>query len=119
MKIMQSFLIFFYILDQGYSECQEDDLGGFLGAISPELWADGQPMDKSIFNDWIKISNPETVDAGNIIKRTYDFLVHYESAFGFNFSQARQWLLLSANKEIIEKAYDKAKIMYQKFCYDN
>lgn len=32
MKIMQSFLTFFYILDQGYSECQEDDLGGFLGA---------------------------------------------------------------------------------------
>ena len=50
MKIMQSFLIFFYILDQGYSECQEDDLGGFLGVISPELWADGKPMDKSIFN---------------------------------------------------------------------
>ena len=71
MKIMQSFLIFFYILDQGYSECQEDDLGGFLGAISPELWADGQPMDKSIFSDWVKISNLETVDAGNIIKRAY------------------------------------------------
>ncbi len=119
MKIMQSFLIFFYILDQGYSECQEDDLGGFLGAISPELWADGQPMDKSIFNDWIKISNPETVDAGNIIKRAYVFLVHYESAFGFNFSQARQWLLLSANKDIIEKAYDKGQIMYQKFYYGN
>lgn len=119
MKIMQSFLIFFYILDQGYSECQEDDLGRFLGVISPELWADGKPMDKSIFSDWVKISNPETVDAGNIIKRAYDFLEHYESAFGFNFSQAKQWLLLSANKEIIEKAYDKAQIMYQKFCYDN
>lgn len=48
-----------------------------------------------------------------------DFLVYYESAFGFNFSQTKQWLLLSANKEIIEKAYDKAQIMYQKFHYDN
>lgn len=29
MKIVQSFLIFFYILDQGYSEYQEADLDGF------------------------------------------------------------------------------------------
>lgn len=116
---MKSFLIFFYVLDQGCAQYQEDDLGSFLGAISPELWADGQPMDKSIFDDWVKISNPETVDAGNIIKRTYDFLEYYESTFGFNFSQTKQWLLLATNKEIIKKAYGKAQIMYKKFCYDN
>ena len=44
-------LDFFYILDQGYNQCKKDDLGGFLGAISPELWEDGQPADKAIFND--------------------------------------------------------------------
>ena len=42
---------FFYILDQSYGQCKEDDLGGFLGAISPELWGDGQPVDIAIFYD--------------------------------------------------------------------
>lgn len=41
MKTMQSFLILFYILDRRFNQCKEDDLGGFLGAISPELCGDG------------------------------------------------------------------------------
>ena len=36
MRVMQSFLMFFYILDQCYEQCPENDLGGFLGSISPE-----------------------------------------------------------------------------------
>lgn len=119
MKIMQSFLIFFYILDQGYDQCKEDDLGGFLGAISPELWEDGKPVDKAIFNDWQKMSNAETINENNIIERIYDFLKYYEEKFGFNFSKTMQWLLIMANKAVIEKAYDEAQIMYQRFHYDN
>lgn len=119
MKAMQSFLIFFYILDQGYSECQEDDLGGFLGAISPELWTDGKSMDQSIYDDWLKISNPDTIDTNNIIEKTYTFLVHYETKFGFNFFQTKQWILTLTNKEIIEKAYMGAKVMYEKFSYED
>lgn len=38
MKTMQSFLIFFYILDQGYNKCKNDGLGSFLGVISPETY---------------------------------------------------------------------------------
>lgn len=52
MKEMQSFLTFFYILDQCYEICPENDLGGFLGAISPELWADGRPIDQAVYHDW-------------------------------------------------------------------
>lgn len=32
MKTMQLFLMFFYILDQCYNQCKEDDLGGFFGS---------------------------------------------------------------------------------------
>ena len=119
MKTMQSFLIFFYILDQGYNQCKEDDLGGFLGAISPELWGDGQPADKAIFNDWQKISNPKAVDVNNIVERTYTFLGYYEQEFGFNFSETKQWLLQATKESVVKKAYDKAQLMYQKFQYDN
>ena len=119
MKTMQSFLIFFYILDQGYNQCKEDDLGGFLGAISPELWGDGQPADKAIFNDWQKISNPKAVDVNNIVERIYTFLGYYEQEFGFNFSETKQWLLQATKESVVRKAYDKAQLMYQKFQYDN
>ncbi len=119
MKKMQSFLIFFYILDQGYNQCKEDDLGGFLGAISPELWEDGQPADKAIFIDWQKISDPKTINANNIMEKAYTFLGYYEQEFGFNFSEIRQWLLKTTNKTIVEKAYNEAQLMYQKFQYDN
>lgn len=113
----QSFLIFFYIFDQGYNKCKNDDLGGFLGAISPEIWEDGQPMDKAVFNDWGKISNPETVDMNSIMEKTYSFLEYYERQFGYNFSETKQWLLTTDNETIVGKAYEEAQLMYQKFQY--
>lgn len=117
MKTMQSFLFFFYILDQGYNQCKNDDLGGFLGAISPEMWEDGQSADKAVLNDWEKISNPETVDMKNIIERAYTFLGCYEQEFGYDFSETKQWIWETADKTIVEKAYDEAQLMYQKFQY--
>lgn len=119
MKTMQSFLIFFYILNQSYDPCKKDDIGGFLGAISPELWEDGQPVDKAIFYDWQKFSNPKTVDKTNIMERIYIFLEYYEKEFGFDFSETKQWFLNIENEAVIEKAYDYTELMYQKFRYDN
>lgn len=119
MKTMQSFLTFFYILDQGYNNCKNDDLGGFLGAISPEIWEDGNPIDKAVLNDWEKFSNPETVDKSNIKEKIYTFLEYYEQEFGFDFSKTKQWILTTANETIVEKAYDESKLMYQKFRYAN
>ncbi len=119
MRAMQSFLIFFYILDQCYEQCEEDDLGGFLGAISPEIWEDGQPMDKSIFEDWQKISNPPTVNEHNVVKKTYDFLNYYEKQFGFKFSKTKQWLIMLDNQEVVENAILKTQVMYDKFNYNS
>ena len=119
MKTMQSFLIFFYILNQSYDPCKKDDIGGFLGAISPELWEDGQPVDKAIFYDWQKFSNPKTVDKTNIMDWIYIFLEYYEKEFGFDFSETKQWFLNIENEAVIEKAYDYTELMYQKFRYDN
>lgn len=80
---------------------------------------DGQPVDKAIFNDWQKISNPKSVDVNNIVERTYIFGGYYEQEFGFNFSETKQWLLQAAKESVVKKAYDKAQLMYQKFQYDN
>ena len=119
MRAMQSFLMFFYILDQCYDYCCESDLGGFLGAISPELWDGGQPMDKAIFLDWQKISQPSTVNEYNIVKKTYNFMNYYEKRFGFKFTMTKQWLLTLNDKSIIEKAVLKTQEMYKKYDYIN
>ena len=117
MKAMQSFLIFFYILEQCYEQCQEDDLGGFLGAISPEFWLDGQPMDKAILNEWKEINNLDVVNERNIIEKTYTFLEYYEKQFGFKFTKAKQWLTLLSSQSVLEEAILKTQEMYKKFNY--
>lgn len=95
--------------------CQRTD--NQRDAISPEMWEDGQPADKAVLNDWEKISNPETVDMKNIIERAYTFLGCYEQEFGYDFSETKQWIWATADETIVEKAYDEAQLMYQKFQY--
>ncbi|MDE7253970.1 MAG: hypothetical protein K2O32_13650 [Acetatifactor sp.] len=119
MKPMQSFLIFFYILDQGYNPCNNDDLGGFLGMISPEIWGNGLPIDMAVFHDWERFSNPETVDMNNIKEKTYSFIEYYERQWGFDFSETKQWFLTAVNEAIVEKAYAKTQLMYEKYQYAN
>lgn len=119
MKTMQSFLLFFYILDQCYDQYKEDDLGGFLGAISPELWGNGQPTDKAIFNDWKKMSESETISKNNILKKTYDFLNSYEKQFGFVFSKTKEVLETMFTAQMLENAEEKAQILYEKYNYND
>lgn len=111
---MKSFYVFFYILDQSYDQCQEDHLGGFLGAISPELWEDGLPADIAIYNDWKTMNDFEAINEKNIVKKIYDFLEHYEYEYGFDFSKTKQWLLTSINRSVIEKAEWKAQVLASK-----
>jgi len=118
MKMMESFLTFFYILDQCYEQVQEDDLGGLLGAASPELWGDGHPMDRAILNDWKEISNPDTVNKQNIIEKTYGFLEYYEKLYGFNFAKTKKWLTIP-NSQVVENAISNSCAMYEKYVYND
>lgn len=118
MMIMQSFLAFFYLLEQCYLQCQEDDLGGFLGAISPEIWEDGQPIDKAILIDWQKNRGHLSADGNNLAKVAFDFLEYYEHQFGYNFVQTKQ-CLCNADNRAIENAIIKAREMCEKYHYSN
>lgn len=130
MRTMQSFLIFYYILDQGYYECEEyykyedngiryGELSCFLSAISPEIWGDGQPMDKTVLDEWEEFSNPKEVDMNNIMEKTYAFLDYYGEKFDYDFSGIKQCLLATADNTTVQKAYDKSQLMYQEFQYTN
>ena len=119
MKVMQSFLIFFYILDQCYERCPENDLGGFLGSISPELWEDGKPMDKAVYNDWKARNDVALLTNQNIMDATLDFLRFYQTKFGFDFSKTQSMLEVADGIGMLEKAAAKTGLMYQKYNYDD
>lgn len=118
MRVMQSFLMFFYILDQCYEQCPENDLGGFLGAISPELWEDGKPMDKAVYNDWKERNDVALLNSQNIADAVLDFLRFYQTKFGFNFSKTQIILDDIVDGEMLKKAIDKTDLMYQRYNYD-
>lgn len=119
MSTMQSFLMLFYILDQCYDDCPEETLGGLLGAISPELWDDGQPADKAVLYDWEAACSPQTITVQNIVQKICCFLEHYEAQFGLDFTQTKRWLVSHDTERVIEKAAAKTAEMYQKFKYAN
>ena len=119
MKTMQSFLMFFYILDQCYAHCEEDMLGAFLGAISPELWGDGLPADQAVIGTWEKVSDPKTVNEQNVVKKSYDFLTYYENRFGLMFPQTKQCLITLDHQALVKNAVERTKGMYQKHNYRN
>lgn len=119
MRVMQSFLIFFYILDQCYEQCSENELGGFLGSISPELWEDGKPMDKAVYNDWKDRNDVALLNSQNIVNATLDFLRFYQTKFGCDFSKTLIILENTVGNEMLEKAVAKTDLMYQKHNYDD
>lgn len=114
---MQSFLIFFYLLDVCYSLIPEDDLGGLLGAISPLLLEDGRPMDISIYNDWKKMQTRVGLTKSNMTKTAYSFLEEYERKYGFDFSKTKCSLLNVVDDAIFKKALLFASQMNTKYKY--
>ena len=106
---MNSFLVLFYILDQCYTLCHEDDLGGFLGAISPELWNDGKPMDMAIYNDWKAQNEGVLFDKDNALDQIMAFLTRYEKQFGFDFSETKKTLKNDISRKQIENAINSAR----------
>lgn len=119
MRLMQSFLAFFYVLDQCYDKCREDDLGGLLGSISPDLWEDGKPIDQAVLNDWRDRNKIELLNNHNILRAIYDFLEYYQQKFGYNFSETKVLLEKTVNDEMITRALDKASEMYQRYDYSD
>ena len=100
---MNSFLIFFYLLDQCYDLCREDDLGGFLGSISPEILDDGLPADIAVFHDWEVEKNEP------ILEKSIVFLERYEKKYGYSFKETKEILKSNKSLELLRIAKKKAE----------
>lgn len=114
---MESFLLCFYILDQCYDFNPKDDLGGFLGAISPELWEDGVPIDKAIYNDW-KSVYPQNQN-NSFIDKVIIFLEYEEKNYFFDFNETKKILRENDKEEFINIAKEKVKELCCKFKYED
>lgn len=121
MKEMQSFLMLFYILDQCFDHCQENDLGSILGAMSPEFMDDGLPMDKAIYNDWVEHTDVALLNKESIVQEVYRFLEYYESEFEYCFEKTKEVLQDPSGSlvDMVEKAVMRTEEMYQRHSYDN
>lgn len=117
MKKMESFLVLFYVLDQCYEMCQENDLGGFLGMISPEMLEDGYPVDTAVYVDWKSFCTNYSLNYHNITNVIYDFLKLYEREFGFDFKKTKKILLSEAANPMAENARNYVNKMYGKYFY--
>ncbi len=111
---MYSFLVMYYVLHQIYFQCNENDLGGFLGMISPELRSDGKPMDYAVFNDWRNFFRKGVAEVPQY-SDIYGFLELYEKEFNFVFSLTKKQLLNNFEYNMLENACKWA----QKFCLEH
>lgn len=44
---------------------------------------------------------------------------YYEEKSGFHFTIAKHWILATTDKTVVESAYDRAELMYEKYQYDD
>lgn len=105
---MKSFFQMFYLLDQCYNKCKQDDTGVFLGAISPEIWEHGMPADMAVLNDWTKQFEEITIDESNLKSVTMKFLLYYEENYGFSFYQLKDFLPL-CDENMVEYAIHRGE----------
>lgn len=105
---MEMFLICFFILDHCYFINYENDLGGILGAMSPDLMIDGKPMDMAFLINWEKICSSYTMCNHTVITQIDSFLEYYETHYGFKFTQTRELLKTKGILSFVNTARKKA-----------
>lgn len=85
MRYPKEFWLLFLLLDRCYTHCREDDLGGLLGALNPQIWADGLPADRADLADWEDTHHDDDLRRDAFIKRVIAFLQDFCCRYGFDF----------------------------------
>ncbi|MCI9415734.1 MAG: hypothetical protein HFJ79_11275 [Clostridiales bacterium] len=105
---IQSFFALFYILDYCFQWDQDDDLGAFLGMISPDIWTNGEPSDIAVYKDWVEYTQSKKIDTGSLPNGISDFLGIYMEQYGFNFYHILQLLPEKISPREIQNAINKS-----------
>lgn len=73
MNRFEMFTMIFYALDLYYDEHPSDDLGGFLGAMSPFTFKGIDSADSAVYEDFCRIVMDQQIP----IEKSYDMAVSY------------------------------------------
>lgn len=92
MRYPKEFWLLFLLLDRCYAHCQEDDLGILLGALNPQIWADGLPADRADLAEWEDTHHDDDLRRDAFINRIIAFLQDFGHRYGFDFSRTIAWL---------------------------
>lgn len=106
MKDPETFWILFVLLERCYFSTrtlETDGLGGLLGALSPELWADGLPADKALLDDWDALRDTASPAQAAMLRRIGLFIDRYADGFAFSAEAVRHWLA-----DLTPEQYDDA-----------
>lgn len=124
MKTPQPFWICYVLLERCYFSIHWDGLGALLGALSPELWADGLPADPALFADWEALPPLTDNTQPAITERILAFLgtpSHpwgcYADAFSIDVAAIRHWLAVlspSQYAEAVEEATRRQAVWQQR-----
>lgn len=87
MRYPKEFWLLFLLLEHCYAHCQEDDLGGLLGALNPGLFADGLPADRADLAEWEDTHHDGDLRREVFINRIIGFLQDFGRRYGFTFSR--------------------------------
>ena len=117
-KYMEMFLICFFVLNYCYYINYENDLGGILGAMSPELMVDGKPIDTMFLANWRKICSSYTKENKAIILQIDAFLKYYETHYDFKFPKTRKLLKTNDILNYVDTARKKAQEACLKYNYE-
>ena len=86
LNLKESYYTMYVILDHIWPNIQnKDDIGFFLGVISPVLWRECEPIDPAIYNDWCNIIEDNIEDA-SLLTAIIHFLGWYQQQYGFSFA---------------------------------
>lgn len=101
----QRFLVLFKVLDSIYPFCKDDDLGGLLGVISPELMQDGEPIDIAVTNEWDHYCESFPWNISSALDIICGFLRYYHEEYGFDYSITLSYIENNADRIDVAGAF--------------
>lgn len=73
----EAYIYAYNFLSDLYFQNLDDDLGGFLGSMSPEIWIGENSGDEYLYNQWTTISNKISGSKKITLKESFLIMVKF------------------------------------------
>ena len=106
MNEFELFTMIFYAVDLYYDSNPSDDLGAFLGMMSPFTFKEVDSADPAIFSDFCNCINGRQITIDNSLKYAIDYaktVKYCDIAVAFNGITTEQWK--AACEDYLEKQH--------------